>query len=236
MIQNTQVNQLQNGFRRTKYTFWSGQVKVQTWTPLRCCGMTSRQRFMPDIPGIWLNYSSFVKKNGPRLVLNDVPDWSAATGSVWLKLLLPKGRPQNIKCDGSVTYSSPFCHCLHAILIKIWKPINVWVVLVKADTVFSSVWFWQRSDHIWWWFYAEMWEIPKGSDTFSYHCMCFFLITVGECNHPIHQPTQNESEYQQKNIAGDLGNFLGITTHTISCVARSTNAQSLQVVPRCKGD
>lgn len=54
---------------------------------------------------------------------------------------------------------------------KIWEPINVWVVLVKADTVFSSVWCWQRSDHIWWWFYAEMWEIPKGSDTFSCHCI-----------------------------------------------------------------
>ena len=38
---------------------------------------------------------------------------------------------------------------------------------------------------------------------------CFFLITVGECNHPIHQATQNESEYQQKNIAGDFGTFFG---------------------------
>ena len=33
---------------------------------------------------------------------------------------------------------------------------------------------------------------------------CFFLITVGECNHPIHQVTQNESEYQPNNISGDF--------------------------------
>ena len=65
---------------------------------------------------------------------------------------------------------------------------------------------------------------------------CFFLITVGECNHPIHQATQNESEYQQKNIAGDFGKKNWGATHAVSCVAHSTNAQSLQVVPRCKGD
>jgi len=60
---------------------------------------------------------------------------------------------------------------------------------------------------------------------------CFFLINVGECNHPIQQATQNESEYQQNNIAGDVA-----ATHTVSCVAHSTNTRSLQVVPRCKGD
>ena len=54
--------------------------------------------------------------------------------------------------------------------------------------------------------------------------------------YPIHQATQNESEYQQKNIAGDFGTFLWAATHTVSCVAHSTNARSLQVVPRCKGD
>lgn len=43
---------------------------------------------------------------------------------------------------------------------------------------------------------------------------CFFLITVGECNHPIHQATQNESEYQQKNIAGDFGKIFWVATHT----------------------
>ena len=38
----------------------------------------------------------------------------------------------------------------------------------------------------------------------------------------------NESENQQKNIAGILAHFFGgAATHTVSCVAHSTNAQSL---------
>ena len=37
-------------------------------------------------------------------------------------------------------------------------------------------------------------------------------------------------------IAGHVGTFLGGATHTISCVADSTNAQCLQAVPGCKGD
>src|SRR4029434_5214343 len=55
----------------------------------------------------------------------------------------------------------------------------------------------------------------------------------------IHLPAleaQHESEYQQKNIAGDFGKKNWAATHTVSCVAHSTNARSLQVVPRCKGD
>src|SRR4029434_853559 len=44
------------------------------------------------------------------------------------------------------------------------------------------------------------------------------------------------TEYQQNNIAGDFGTFFWAATHTVSCVAHSTNARSLQVVPRCKGD
>ena len=45
----------------------------------------------------------------------------------------------------------------------------------------------------------------------------------------IHLPAleaQNESEYQQKNIAGDFGTFFWAATHTVSCVAHSTNARS----------
>lgn len=34
-----------------------------------------------------------------------------------------------------------------------------------------------------------------------------FLFTVGQCSHPIHQATQNNSEYQQENIAGGFGRF-----------------------------
>ena len=38
----------------------------------------------------------------------------------------------------------------------------------------------------------------------------------------------NESENQQKNIAGILAHcFAPAATHTVSCVAHSTNAQSL---------
>src|SRR4029434_6963765 len=55
-------------------------------------------------------------------------------------------------------------------------------------------------------------------------------------SYPMHKATQNESEYQQKNIAGDFGKFFWAATHTVSCVAHSTNARSLQVVSRCKGD
>ena len=41
-IQNTDVNQQQNGFNRRKYAFWSGPVRVLTSTGQRCCCMTSR--------------------------------------------------------------------------------------------------------------------------------------------------------------------------------------------------
>ena len=44
------------------------------------------------------------------------------------------------------------------------------VFVVKADNVLFK----KRSDHIWWWFYAEIWEFLKGSDTFS-----FALFVVG---------------------------------------------------------
>ena len=65
------VNQ-QNGFNRRKYAFWSGPVRVLTSTRLRCCGMTSRERFTPDILRILLNWNSFVKRNGPNLLQTDV--------------------------------------------------------------------------------------------------------------------------------------------------------------------
>lgn len=37
-------------------------------------------------------------------------------------------------------------------------------------------------------------------------------------------------------LQGILAHFLWAATHTVSCVAHSTNARSLQVVPRFKGD
>ena len=66
---NTEVKQ-QND--RRKYTFWSGQVRVLTSTRFRCCGMASREQFTPDIPIIFLNWNSFVKRNGPKFLLTVV--------------------------------------------------------------------------------------------------------------------------------------------------------------------
>lgn len=46
--QSIEVNQQQNGFNGRKYALWSGPVLNSAW--LRCCFMTLRERFTPDIP------------------------------------------------------------------------------------------------------------------------------------------------------------------------------------------
>ncbi len=56
VTQQDNVNLLQNGFRDIKSTLWSGPVKPSTFTP--------------DVLRIWVNWSSSVRKNGPKLLLD----------------------------------------------------------------------------------------------------------------------------------------------------------------------
>lgn len=87
-------------------------------TPLRCCGMISRERFTPEITRILLNWHSLVQKNGPKFLLTIVQVWSASTGIVWLRLL--QVQPV-IKSKGSHTFYIPHCKCLHVAFNKMWK-------------------------------------------------------------------------------------------------------------------
>ena len=123
VTQSTEVNQQQNGFNRRKYAFWSGPVRVLTSTRLRCCGMTSRERFKPDIPRILLNWNSFVKRNGPKF-LTIVQGWYATTGNVWLRLLLPKEGQPVIKSKDLHTFSILHCECFHVVFNKNMKTYN----------------------------------------------------------------------------------------------------------------
>lgn len=83
--------QQQNGFQRRKYTFSSSS---ESWPPLHCCGMTSRERFIPEKQGILLNQNSSVNSNGPKFILTVVQVWSATPGNGRLRLLLSKeGQP-----------------------------------------------------------------------------------------------------------------------------------------------
>lgn len=50
MGQSRGVNQQQKVAKRRKNAFWSGLVRVRTLTQLRCCDITSRGRFTPEIP------------------------------------------------------------------------------------------------------------------------------------------------------------------------------------------
>ena len=104
-------------------------VRVLTSTQLRCCGMTSREQFTPDIPRILLNWNSFVKRNGPKFLLTVVQVWSTTTENIWLRLLLPKEGQPVIKSKGSHTFPTLHCECLHSVFNKDMKTI-VCVLLV----------------------------------------------------------------------------------------------------------
>lgn len=54
--------------------------------------------------------------NGPEFLLNDVPVWSAATESAWLKLLLPKKIWPVTKSMGLLTFFPWHCKCLIDVL------------------------------------------------------------------------------------------------------------------------
>ena len=119
--QNTELNQQQNGLNRRKYAFWSGPVRVLTSTWLRCCGITSREKFTPDIPRILLNWNSFGKRNGPKFLLTVVQVWSTTTENIWLRLLLPNEGQPVIKSKGSHTFPTLHCECLHGVFNKDMK-------------------------------------------------------------------------------------------------------------------
>lgn len=50
------VSQLKNCWKRWKFMFCCGQVRVLTLTQLRCCGMTWRGMFNQDSPKILMNW------------------------------------------------------------------------------------------------------------------------------------------------------------------------------------
>jgi hypothetical protein len=124
--QNTEVHQQQNGFNRRKYAFWSGPVRVLTSTRLRCCGMTSREQFTPDIPRVLL---TFVKRNGPKFLLTVVQVWYTTTENVWLRLLLSKEGQPVIKSKGSHTFPTLHYDCLHCVFNKDMKTYNCLCVI-----------------------------------------------------------------------------------------------------------
>ena len=137
--QNTEANQQRNGFNRRKYTFWNGPVRVLTSTRLRCCGMTSREQFTPDILIILLNWNSFVKRNGLKFLLTVVQVWSTITENVWLRLLLPKEGQPVIKSKDSHTFPTLHCECLYSVFNKDMKTYNCWCVISLSRLCLSVV-------------------------------------------------------------------------------------------------
>lgn len=64
-------------------------------------------------------------------------------------------------------------------------------------------------------------------------CVVFSLSPVGNCNHPIHKGTQNKSEYQQENVAGDFGTFFFISTHlAVLLIPRMHDCYKLYLVAK----
>lgn len=55
-----------NGWKRWKFIFWKVQIRVLTWTQLRCCGMIWRQ----DSSKLLKNWDSCVWTNDPKFLVN----------------------------------------------------------------------------------------------------------------------------------------------------------------------
>lgn len=109
----------------------SGGAQSESWPQpdLKCCGMTSRERFTPDILRILLNWNILVKRNGPKFLLTVVQLWSATTENVWLSLLLPKEDQPVIKSKDSHTYGTP---CM---VLPLWYSLYI---LYHHSCVFYS--------------------------------------------------------------------------------------------------
>ena len=73
--------------KKTKWRFWSGLVKIQTWIHLRCCGMTSKRWLVLRNPPMWLNWKHPAKKSGPTFLHSDVKDSLPVITKAWLQLL-----------------------------------------------------------------------------------------------------------------------------------------------------
>lgn len=59
------VNPIQSGFTERKSAFWSPNLNL---TPQRCFGMTSRERFTPDILRVWLGRCISERKSDPEFL------------------------------------------------------------------------------------------------------------------------------------------------------------------------
>ena len=110
-----------------------------TSTRLRCCGLTSREQFIPEIPRILLNWNSFINRNGPKSLLTVVQVWSATTENVWLRLLLPKEGQAVIKSKASPTFPTLHCECLYGVFNKDMKTYNCLCVISLSRLSLSIV-------------------------------------------------------------------------------------------------
>ena len=121
-------------------TEWLQQKKIclLEWS-LRCCGMTSREHFTPDIPRILLNWNSFVKSNSPKFLLTVVHVCSATAENTWLRLLLPKKGQPVIKSKGSHPVYTLYCECLHSVFNKDMNMYNCLCVISLSRLCLSIV-------------------------------------------------------------------------------------------------
>lgn len=79
MIQNVPASPHTNGFKETKWRFWSGRVKVKvalewTWIWLRCCGMILKRQLMLENPQMIADCSIVVvaAKGGTTITYSNV--------------------------------------------------------------------------------------------------------------------------------------------------------------------
>ena len=112
---------------------------VLTSSRLRCCVMTSKEQFTPDIPRTLWNWNNFVKRNYPKFFLTVVQVWSAITENVWLRLLLPKEGQPVIKSKGSHTFSNLHCEWIHGVINKEMKNSNCLSVISLSRLCSSFV-------------------------------------------------------------------------------------------------
>ncbi len=136
MIQNTPANPPLNGWRKTKWRLWSGQVKVLTWILLRRCGMTLKRRFMLENPPMWLNYNNSAKMSGPKFLHSAVTDSLQVIANAWWQLLLLRVAQPVIRFRGQALFHTGPCgfgFCFPFIIKNFIQKLHVVLTCVIFD-------------------------------------------------------------------------------------------------------
>ena len=112
----------------------------------------------------------FRNEEWSKFLLTIVQVWSATTENVCLRFLLPNEGQPVIKTMGLHTFSNLHCECLHGVINKLMKNYNCLCVISLSRLCLSIVVTQMKisSDD------AEVQVIPKGSHTFSWHCILPF--------------------------------------------------------------